>query len=61
MRVVDTSAWIEALRGSPAGVRVRAELPGVAETIDWAQALTWLNQTELTAGDVDETPRVVLK
>jgi predicted nucleic acid-binding protein len=27
MRVVDTSAWIEALRGSPAGVRVRAELP----------------------------------
>jgi uncharacterized protein len=27
MRVVDTSAWIEALRGSPAGVRVRSELP----------------------------------
>jgi predicted nucleic acid-binding protein len=31
MRVVDTSAWIEALRGSPAGVRVRAELPDLDE------------------------------
>lgn len=27
MRVVDTSAWIEALLGTPAGARVRAELP----------------------------------
>ncbi len=27
MRVVDTSAWIEVLDGSPAGGRVRGELP----------------------------------
>jgi len=26
MRVVDTSAWIEALAGTPAGTRVRPEL-----------------------------------
>ena len=37
------------------------KLPGVAETIDWAQALTYLNKTELTAGDVDETLGVLLK
>jgi MoxR-like ATPase len=45
--------------------RLRGEelfkLPGVAETIDWAQALTYLNKTELTAGDVDETLGVLLK
>ena len=45
--------------------RLRSEelfkLPGVAETIDWAQALTYLNKTELTAGDVDETLGVLLK
>jgi len=35
--------------------------PGVAETIDWAQALTYLNKTELTSGDVDETLGVLLK
>lgn len=61
MWVVDTSAWIEAPRGSPAGVKVRAELSGVAETIDRAHMLTWLNKTELTAGDADETPGVLLK
>jgi len=37
------------------------KLPGVAETIDWAQALTYLSKTELTAGDVDETLGVLLK
>jgi MoxR-like ATPase len=40
--------------------RLRGEelfkLPGVAETIDWAQALTYL-----TAGDVDDTLGVLLK
>jgi MoxR-like ATPase len=45
--------------------RLRGEelfkLPGVAETIDWAQALTYLSKTELTAGDVDETLGVLLK
>jgi MoxR-like ATPase len=43
--------------------RLRGEelfkLPGVAETIDWAQALTYLNKTELTAGD--DTLGVLLK
>jgi toxin FitB len=33
MRVVDTSAWIEALRGSSAGVRVRAELPDLDQWV----------------------------
>jgi MoxR-like ATPase len=37
------------------------KLPGVAETIDWAQALTYLNKSELTAGGVDETLGVLLK
>lgn len=45
--------------------RLRGEelfkLPGVAETIDWAQALTHLSKTELTAGDVDETLGALLK
>jgi MoxR-like ATPase len=45
--------------------RLRGEdlfkLPGVAETIDWAQALTYLNRTELNAGDVDGTLGVLLK
>jgi MoxR-like ATPase len=45
--------------------RLRGEelfkLPGVAETIDWAQALTYLNKTELAAGDVDETLGALLK
>ncbi|HEY8288057.1 MAG TPA: MoxR family ATPase [Acetobacteraceae bacterium] len=45
--------------------RLRSEdlfkLPGVAETIDWAQALTYLNKTELAAGDVDQTLGVLLK
>ena len=45
--------------------RLRGEelfkLPGVAETIDWAQALTYLNKIELTAGDGDDTLGVLPK
>ncbi len=45
--------------------RLRAEdlfkLPGVAETIDWAGALSFLNQTELTPQAVDETLGLLLK
>jgi MoxR-like ATPase len=37
------------------------KLPGVAETIDWANALTYLNKTELAPGAVDETLGVLLK
>jgi MoxR-like ATPase len=49
-------AFVQKLRGEDL-----FKLPGVAETIDWAQALTYLNKTELTAGDVDETLGVLLK
>jgi MoxR-like ATPase len=45
--------------------RLRSEdlfkLPGVAETIDWAQALTYLDQKELAPAAVDETLGVLLK
>jgi MoxR-like ATPase len=37
------------------------KLPGVAETIDWANALTYLDKTELAPGAVDETLGVLLK
>ena len=37
------------------------KLPGVAETIDWAAALTHLDQRELAPGAVDETLGVLLK
>ncbi len=37
------------------------KLPGVAETIDWAQALTALNATELEPSLVDETLGALLK
>ena len=37
------------------------KLPGVAETIDWASALTHLNQHELAPAAVDETLGVLLK
>jgi MoxR-like ATPase len=37
------------------------KLPGVAETIDWAAALTHLDQAELAPGAVDETLGVLLK
>ena len=49
-------AFLQLLRGEDL-----FKSPGVAETIDWAQALTYLNKTELTAGDVDETLGVLLK
>jgi hypothetical protein len=45
--------------------RLRGEdlfkLPGVAETIDWATALTQLDQIELTPEAVNETLGVLLK
>jgi len=37
------------------------KLPGVAETIDWANALTYLNEHELTSDTVNETLGVLLK
>jgi MoxR-like ATPase len=37
------------------------KLPGVAETIDWANALSYLNQHELTPQAADETLGVLLK
>lgn len=37
------------------------KLPGVAETIDWAGALQYLDQKELSAEAVDETLGVLLK
>ena len=35
--------------------------PGMAETLDWAQALLALGTTELNAGAVDDTLGVILK
>jgi len=49
-------AFVQKLRGEEL-----FKLPGVAETIDWAQALTYLDKKELSAGDVDETLGVLLK
>jgi len=37
------------------------KLPGVAETIDWANALNYLDQHELAPATVDETLGVLLK
>jgi MoxR-like ATPase len=37
------------------------KLPGVAETIDWANALTYLDQQELAPKAVDETLGILLK
>jgi MoxR-like ATPase len=37
------------------------KVPGVAETIDWAAALTALNQTDLESHAVDDTLGVILK
>ncbi len=37
------------------------KVPGVAETIDWAAALTALNQRDLEAQTVDDTLGVILK
>jgi len=49
-------AFVQRLRGKDL-----FKLPGVAETIDWAGALTFLNQTELTPQAVDETLGLLLK
>ena len=49
-------AFVQRLRGEDL-----FKLPGVAETIDWASALTYLNQHELTPQAVDETLGVLLK
>ena len=49
-------AFVQRLRGEDL-----FKLPGVAETIDWAQALTYLNQKELAPATVDETLGVLLK
>ena len=49
-------AFVQRLRGEDL-----FKLPGVAETIDWAQALTYLNQKELASQAVDETLGVLLK
>ncbi len=49
-------AFVQRLRGEDL-----FKLPGVAETIDWATALTYLNSQELTPGVVDETLGILLK
>ncbi len=49
-------AFVQKLRGQDL-----FKQPGVAESIDWAGALTHLNQAELTPGAVDETLGVLLK
>ncbi|NCF82784.1 MAG: MoxR family ATPase, partial [Proteobacteria bacterium] len=37
------------------------KLPGIAETIDWAQALTQLDVLELDAGVINDTVGALLK
>ncbi|MCK8786933.1 MoxR family ATPase [Roseomonas sp. NAR14] len=49
-------AFVQRLRGGD-----YFKLPGVAETIDWAAALSALNATELEPAAVDETLGVLLK
>jgi MoxR-like ATPase len=49
-------AFVQKLRGEDL-----FKLPGVAETIDWAQALTYLSQNELSHETVDDTLGVLLK
>jgi MoxR-like ATPase len=49
-------AFVQRLRGEDL-----FKLPGVAETIDWAAALSHLNQHELAPEAVDETLGVLLK
>ncbi len=49
-------AFVQRLRGEEL-----FKLPGVAETIDWASALRYLDQHELTPAAVDETLGVLLK
>ncbi len=49
-------AFVQRLRGEDL-----FKLPGVAETIDWAGALAYLNRVELTPEAVNETLGVLLK
>jgi MoxR-like ATPase len=49
-------AFVQRLRGEDL-----FKLPGVAETIDWANALSYLDQHELAPAAVDETLGVLLK
>ncbi len=49
-------AFVQRLRGEDL-----FKLPGVAETIDWASALSYLDQHELAPQAVDETLGVLLK
>jgi hypothetical protein len=49
-------AFVQRLRGEEL-----FKLPGVAETIDWAGALRYLDQHELSPGAVAETLGVLLK
>ena len=52
----EAAAFVRELRGLDL-----AKPPGVAETIDWAQALAALGRRELDAEVVEQTLRVVLK
>ncbi len=49
-------AFVQKLRGEDL-----FKNPGIAETIDWANALRRLDRTELSAGAIDETLGVLLK
>ncbi len=49
-------AFVQQLRGAEL-----FKLPGVAETIDWSRALTYMNAVELTPEAVDATLGVLLK
>jgi MoxR-like ATPase len=49
-------AFVQCLRGEDL-----FKLPGVAETIDWAQALRHLDQSELTPAVIDQTLGALLK
>jgi MoxR-like ATPase len=53
---VEAAAFVESLRALDL-----AKVPGVAETIDWIQALVALGQSELDAGVVEATLGSVLK
>jgi len=53
---VQAAAFVQALRGADL-----EKPPGVAETIDWAQALTVLGREDLDAGVVETTLGSLLK
>ena len=53
---VEAATFVESLRALDL-----AKVPGVAETIDWIQALVALGQSELDAGVVEATLGSVLK